>query len=778
MTAAQNTIIVIPEEKSSSASFRKIISSYLYHWPLFAVGMLAAIVLATFYVKLTNPEFTVNATMIIKDVKKSPDQSALSEIDLMNSSSLVENETEVLKSMQLMSKVVSDLQLNVIYKTDEGLKSAELYKSSPVKLVLIKPNDKIVKTQLNVVLKDKNTFALKDADGKTKNYPFNQLITTSVGLWRLETTTKANEYFGRSINITVLDPEGAALHYRKGIDVSIVNKLATIIVLSMNDDIPQRGKDILNQLIFNYNLLGSEEKATQIKNTLDYLDQKLMSVSQDLTVAEKGIEGYKSSRGLTDMTSDIKTNLDGRQLNDTRMIDVSVQLSVIEGLEKYINTSGNFEKAPATVGITDPALASLIEKLSLLQLQREKLLATTPETNPDFEPLNKQIAGTKEAIKENISYIKSSLLSTKQRLSVFTDAFETSIKNMPTQERQLVSIKRQQEIKEHLYTYLLQKREEVAISYASTISNERIVDPAYVGPVKGSKKMIALSIVAILGFFMPVGIIYGRSKLQNTITTVDEIKDAINLPVAAQIPAGNSPSATAKLSGTIIGEHFRLLRTKLYFMNAQTPARGCTVTLVTSGSEGEGKTFISTNLATALANINKKTIIIELDLRKPQLLGIYNLDANHKGITDYLNGKAALEQIIQKSASNSDLHMISSGGNVDNPSDLLQNGKIVELIAMLRESYDHIILDTPPVHLVSDTLIMAHLADITLFVMRQGVTIKDELLFCKNLNDKNELPNMKIIFNGVSERYGQKTPASYYTQEKKRTLYSNFWSRF
>lgn len=781
MSTAQTISIVIPEDKNSDVSFRTILANYFYHWPLFAAGLLLAIATAYCYVKLSKPEFTINATLIIRDIKKSPNQeSALSEIDLMNTSNLVENEIEVLKSMQLLSKVVKDLQLNVIYKTDEGLESEELYKTSPVKLVLIKPSDQIEKKQIKVVLIDNDTFTLKDPDGNTKNYKYNQLIKSSFGLWRLERKPEAVQYHGHSLNITVFDPESTALRYRKGIDVSIVNKLATIIALSMNDEIPQRGKDILNRLIFNYNLSGTEEKAMEIKNTLDYLDQKLIEVSEDLTVAEKGIEGYKSSRGLTDIASDIKTNLDSRQANDTRLIDVSVQLSIIEGIEKYINTSGNFEKAPATIGITDPALASLIEKLSILQLQREKLLATTPITNPDFDPINKQIAGVKDAIKENIRYIKTSLLATKEQLSGFNKTFETSIKNMPMQERQLVSIKRQQEIKEHLYTYLLQKREEVAISYASTVSNERVVDPAFVGPVKGSKKMIAISLFSILGFFLPIGIIYGRSKLQNKVTNVEDVKEALSLPTVAQIKLGNKRNCPAiiKADGTIFSEQFNLLRTKLYqrYSRRQTPE--CIITLVTSSTQGEGKTFISTNLAATLANINKKTVILELDFRKPQISGIFKLKAHHPGISDYLNGTAGIKEIIQVAPINSNLHVISSGATVDNPSDLLQNGKIDSLIAILHQSYDHVILDTPPVGLVSDPLILAHLAQLTLFVIRDNFTDKTELSFCKSLHDNQDLPNMQIIFNGEIDKYVLNSNSNYYPHETKRSIFSNLSTRF
>ena len=565
--------------------------------------------------------------------------------------------------------------------------------------------------------------------------------------------------------------------------MSLSNKLATTVVLSLDDAVPQRGKDILNRLIFNYNLAGILEKNRKTKSTLDFLDQRLATLSGELTGAEKGIENFKSSQGLTDISSDSKISLENMQANDTQLNEVNVKLSVIEGIERYINSSQNSGKAPATLGITDPALTSLIEKLAQLQLQRDQLLATTPETNPDFEPINRQIATTRAAIKENVKNIKSSLVNTKQKLQTFNSGFESSIKNIPTQERQYVSLKRQQAIKESLYTYLLQKREEVSVNYASTLTNDRIVDHAYAGPAK-SKKSIAFAVALVLGIGLPAGLIYGRNSFTNKITTLQEIKDAIEIPVIAELPfeATQNPIVINN-SATAISEQFRTLRTKMHYLFGEKEHGR--VTLLTSSVPGEGKSFVSGNLALALAYSDRKTVLLELDLRKPQLTKNFNLPQNHPGLTDYITGKANLPAIIQASGIEPNLDLISSGTLVNNPSELLERKQLKELILNLRNIYDDIIIDSPPVHLVPDAMILSHLTDLTFYMIRQGFTEKTELNFIKELNDQKQLNNISLIFNGIQRikyGYGYKYNDKYYDLEKKnkshRSLFSDFSNRF
>ena len=338
-------------------------------------------------------------------------------------------------------------------------------------------------------------------------------------------------------------------------------------------------------------------------------------------------------------------------------------------------------------------------------------------------------------------------------------------------------------LKKSLYTYLLQKREEVSVNYASTLTNDRIVDQAYAGPAK-SKKSIAFAAALLLGIALPAGLIYARNSFTNKITTLQEIKDAIEIPVIAELPfeASQNP-IVINSSTTAISEQFRTLRTKMHYLFGEKEHGR--VTLLTSSVSGEGKSFVSGNLALALAYSDRKTVLLELDLRKPQLTKNFNLSPNHTGLTDYITGKANLIAIIQASGIEPNLDLISSGTIVNNPSELLERKQLKELILSLRNIYDDIIIDSPPVHLVPDSMILSRSTDLTFYIIRQGFTEKSELNFIKELNDQKQLTNINLIFNGIERikyGYGYKHNNKYYDRDKKgnssSSVFSNFSNRF
>lgn len=770
--STQFSNFLLPERKNESDDTNSMLSKYLYHWPLFLISFLICVFTLFLYLKSVRSVYPIKATLLINDEKKSPDQqSALHEIDLSNSSKIIENEIEILKSNQLISQVVRDLNLEVNYQRQEGLLSKEdLYKKSPVKLSLINASGIYTHPSITIIVKDQNGFLMSLPNGKNKEYLFNHTYENNFGAWKLEPTTQLPQYKGKTIKVTVADPEKIALQYQKTIDVSLSNKLATAVVITLEDEVPQRGKDVLNRLIYNYNNASLTEKNRQTKTTLDFLDKRIASLSGELKAAEKGIEVFKSSRGLTDISSDSKISLENMQTNDEQLNEVNVKLSVIDGIERYVNSPQNSNKAPATLGIADPALSALIEKLAALQLQRERLLATTPETNPDFEPINRQIVTTRAAIKDNVKNIKSTLLDTRSKLQSYNSHFESSIKNIPTQEREYISIKRQQTIKENLYSYLLQKREEVSVNYASTIADDRLVDQAYTGTEKGQKKSLAFGIALLLSVGLPAGLIYSRDSANTKITTLQEIKDAVKIPVIAELPFEESPKPMVvnETDITALSEQFRALRTRLYYLYGEKEHGR--VTLITSSIPGEGKSFVSTNLGLALAYADKKTIILELDMRKPQIAKIFNLNEEHLGISDFLNDKAIQSDIIQNSGVQLNLDIISSGTKINNPSELLEKSEFRDLINNLRNVYDNIIIDSPPVHLVPDAIILSRVTDLTLYTIRQGYTDKAELNFIKELNEQKQLTNISIVFNGIERDkygYGYKYNDKYYTQNKK-----------
>lgn len=772
-------------ENESSSNFRETLNKYLYHWPLFVIGLLITLTAAFIYLKTTEPVYEAKATLLIQDEKKvSEEEKALQEIDLTASSKLAENEVEVLKSRQLTNLVVDDLQLATVYTKKRRFTTEDLYGKSPVKLTILRPTGDAHGQTLKVVIKDKEFFYLKNSDGELKTFIFNKPYKSSFGTWKLTPTELLNDYKNNEISITLNDPEATSSALQKNLTASLLNKQAPAIGLSITDEVPQRGKDILNHLITHYNNASLSEKNRITQATLSFIDDRLDSLSKELNTAERQVEGFRSSRGLTDISSQSQVYLENVQSNDNRLNEVNVQLNVIQGIERYVNSSRNSNNVPSTLGIEDPALNSSIEQLAQLQLERQKLLATTPEGSPLFEPLDRQIQTTKSSIRESVRNIKSSLAATKGQLQSFGSRFESSIKDIPGQERQYVGMKRQQGVKEGLYVYLLQKREEISLSYASTLADARIVDDAYIGFAKKPKAPLVYGMAFLLGLVLPASFMYGRDKIHNRITNRKEIEEAIGNPILSELSyeRTRSPLVALDKSNFVIGEEFRALRTNLHFLHEKKQSNR--VTLFTSSIAGEGKSFVSSNLALTLAASSRKTVLLELDLRKPKVSEMFKLPHAHPGISNYLNGGSSIEDIIQPSGIHPNLDIIGSGPFPSNPSELLEQPEVDILFAWLRANYDDVIIDTPPINLVTDAMILARVTDVTLYIVQQGYTFKSLLPFIKKLFADQNFPKMKVVFNGIEKGrygYGQNYGNNYYQTEdikNRNSIFKDFKKRF
>ncbi|HEY1023889.1 MAG TPA: polysaccharide biosynthesis tyrosine autokinase, partial [Sphingobacteriaceae bacterium] len=406
-------------------------------------------------------------------------------------------------------------------------------------------------------------------------------------------------------------------------------------------------------------------------------------------------------------------------------------------------------------------LDRLVEQLVNVKLQRDRLLATTPEGNPAFDPINRQIETLKESIKDHISGIKSSLQATRQQLQAFNSNFEASIRDLPVQERQFINIKRQQGIKEELYVYLLKKQEEAALSYASTLSDSRTIDQAFYGSPVSPNATLTFGMALLFGLMVPVGLIYGRQIFNDRIISDKEIKDATSAPLLAELVyyVSSSPLPLRAWNSGIIAEQFRTLRTNLSYLHDRDSGR---VTLLTSGMPGEGKSFISCNLGLALASCDRKTVLLELDMRKPGVSKNFSL-TSETGLTDYLKGNASMEEITQPSGVHPNLFIIKTGPLPESPADLLGNIRLDNLIDWLRFYFNDILIDTPPIHLVTDAMIASRFSDVTLYIIRQAYTHRSELDYVNELQAKGKLRNLNIIFNGVEmgARYNYKTNFNY-----------------
>ncbi len=772
--------------------FREVISGYLFHWPLYLLLLGIFCGSAVLYLKIVKVGYEVKATLVMEDNKEDKpahDKAALEELDLENPPKIVENEIEILKSRNLSTKVVYDLKLWINYSWDTKLvKHEDLYGKSPVDFHLLTPNGLLGSHKFEILIKDKNTFLLKGADSKLKEFHFSNTLVNSFGTWQLIPTKNIDPFIGKSISITISDPNVVSDGLQSGLVVTLLDKQASTVELSITDQLPQRGKDIINDLISRYNEAERLEKNNLTQNTLDFIDNRLASLKGELAQAENQVQSFKSSRGITDISKQGDAYLQDVMLNDRELQAVNVQLGVIESVEKYVNAPNN-ANAPSTLGISDQGLINLIQKLSDLSQERQRMAANTPETSPIFDPINKQIASLRSAIKENISNIKSSLNAQRRQRESFGSKFTSSIRDVPTDEKDLISLERTQTLKENLYTYLLQKKEQVGLNYASTITNARTVDTAYVVPPHGLKRLVPLGIGLLAGLFMPTFIIFGRNSLKNKIISSRDITSAVSSPILAELTfeKTKNPIVVHDKSRFALAEEFRTLRTKLYYLH-EKKEKG-RVTLLTSSVSSEGKSFVATNLAVALAASGRKTIILEMDLRKPRVSAVLDIPQDKPGISNYLNGETTETKIVQKSELYPNLDVMSRGTYDDNPSELLEQERTETLINWLRANYDDIIIDTPPVSVVTDAIIVARLVDVTLYVIRQAYTSKGMLPFIKNMEEESHFPKLNIVFNGIEKgRYGYAGYAGYgygdYVEDKRakkrysNSIFNNFFKRF
>lgn len=757
-----------PTPQLKPIDLKGIAKKYIYHWPLFLLGIAVTLSAAVLYLKIAKPTYEIRASILVKDVKKTnEDRSALQELDHSDEAKIAENEVEILSSRRLIDDVVNQLQLWVSYSVKDGLTEQSLYKTSPVEVTMVSAFNIKKPVTVKALINNSQSFSLTDKEGKSGKYQFNQVINSSFGSWKLVPKKNLSAYIGQEIIIAINDTLSTAEAFQGKLQVSLLNKLAPTIGLSINDKDIKRGKDFLNTLIYNYNNAETIAKNKLTASTINFIDRRLDSLTGELNHAEGAVEKYRSEKGLTDIESESRLYLENAQSNGAKLNDVNIQINVINNIEEYLN-SQNSNSPPSTIGINDASLSSSIEHLSQLQLQKSKMLATTPEGNPIFDPINSQIKTLKSSISNTVSSIKSSLLATKRQLESFSAKTQSSIREVPGQERKLSSVKRQQKIKEDLYVYLLQKREELSLSYTATLADARIIDNAYEGNIVWPQRNPLLAIALFLGLLIPFFIIYLRENIKDKVLTKADIERPLKLPLLGELPADDTSEdgLIDQSVNSVISEHMRSIRTKLNFYFGDTGKSGKTI-LVTSSVSGEGKSFVSSNLSTSFAFLGRKTVLLEMDLRKPQIAKIFNLDTSKAlGLTDYLSSdKVTITDIIRNSGYNENLDIIPSGTHINNPAELLDSERLVILLDSLKAEYENIIIDSSPLHLVTDALIISRLTNVTLYIVRQGITNKSELQFLSELCEQQELKNVKVIFNGVEQGrfgYGEHYNNSYY----------------
>lgn len=730
---------------------QKVFAKYIPYWPYFVIAIILAFASAWLYLKFATPVYEATATLIIKDEKKGNEESKITEaLNQISSKKIVENEIEVIQSRKLMQDVATQLNLFTPVSKKGTFKYTSAYYSSPIRVITLKPDDLITKANIPFAYdKNSNQVTLDDL----YKYPLNTPVNTPFGKLKfIKNDHYIPESSGDKFFLSIYNPRELVPQLQNRLKAEPSGKLSSIMNLSYRDEIPERAEDVLNQLIRSYRQSEIDEKNELAKNTLQFVNERLALVTQDLDTIQQQVQAYKSGRDAVDISTQGQLYLQNVSENDQKLSQVNTQISVLNQVENFVKSRTNTEGiVPSTLGVSDPMLNQLLEKLNTLELEYEKGKATIGENNPRLLEIKDQINKIKPNILKNINSQQKSLYAMRNNISSTNSAYNSMLRQVPQKERQLIDISREEQNKRDLYQFLLQKKEESEISYASTVANNKVVDYAETGsnPVS-PKKMIAYagSLTLFLGLIF--GFITIKESMNGKIMYRHEIEAKTDIPVIGEVNYDKSGRQIVIQEGqrSFVAEEFRKLRLSLSYMGIDKKHKKI---LVTSSISGEGKSFISSNLAVSLTLTGKKVVLVDMDLNNPSLAKIFKVE-NKNGVTQFLRDESDADQIITRLPNYENLFLIPSGPLPVNPTELLANNKAEALIEYLNARFDIVIIDTSPMVLVTDGYMLTNLCDTTLYVIRHEYTPKVLIKRLDASNEINPIHNAAIIFNGVKQR--------------------------
>lgn len=763
------------ENQNEDFNLRDTLERYLNNWQWFVLAVCLCVSLAFVYLRYTTPQYQASTTILVKDEKKGGMLSELSAFaDLGIGSGLksnVDNEIEILKSRTLVERTVKKLGLNVVIVEKGSVISSQKYKNAPIEVNFIntKPTFYADNMLLDFEELTPATFALKSelTSGETptllnakKEFRYGEIISTPNGDFIITKSTNKNNKFNteeKSLKISVNPLEKVVASYLGRLKVTPVSKTSSVVEISITDPVTSRAEDFLDNLIQIYNEDAAADKSFISENTSKFVANRLLLITQELDGVEKDVESFKTSNKLTDIETEAKLFIEGSSAYNKKRVEMEIQLNMVSSMLDFMKKSTNAALMPTNI-ISGSDASGLMDSYNQLVLERNRILKSATTENPTVIKLEEQIASLKSNIAESLRRLQANLNIQKRDLRSQEGLLDSKIGEIPGQERQFRVIARQQKVKEELYLYLLQKREETAISMAATAPNARVIDAAKASkiPVSPKKNIIYLAAL-LLGLLIPFGIIYIMDLLDTKVKSRFDISSKFDIPFLGDIPNSITPNEIIDAtSRTGTAEALRIVKTNLDFMLGQVPEGEAKTIFMTSTVSGEGKTFLSVNLAGTMALSKKKVLLIGMDVRNPKL-NEYIALPNNSGLTDYLSSnKAPISDYIFKSNNFDNLYVLPAGVIPPNPTELLMSKKVGELFTQFKKEYDYIIVDMAPVSLVSDTLMLSKYADASVYVVRANYLDKRMLHIPKTLYKENKLNNMAVVLNDtkLNKNYG------------------------
>ena len=757
---------------------------FFAYWPWFIVSVVGCLLLAFVYLRYQAPVYNISASVLIKEqdarskamVGTNGALGALQDIGGFSMTSNFDNEIEILKSRTLIRKVVTDLNLYINTQQQRTFGYApSLYKQSPV-VVSLTPEE-AEQLQSAVVLRMRYTpqgslsvraeYEWNEAEQVVeKEFPkLPAVLPTDAGVFRFSADSlilSRMKAEGKTLEqdlelITqIASPTVVATAYAEKLSVTPTSKTTTIAKIEVKNSSRQRGIDFINRLVAIYNQDANDEKNEVARKSAEFIEERIAIINEELGSTESQLASFKQRSGLTDLTSDAQLALTESSKYEQQRIENATQISLVQFLQNYINDPKNAnEVIPANVGLQDNNLTSVINQYNELIIERNRLLRTSSENNPAVVNLNTGIEAMRATVRTTVQSVLKGLQIAKADIQRQTSKYENRISAAPQQEKEFMTISRQQEIKATLYTMLLQKREENAITLAATANNGRIVEQAQpsLKPVSPKSSMIALAAL-ILGLGLPVGFVYLRDLLKYKIENREDVERITTVPILAELPKCDTPANSSIVvrenKNDMMEETFRGLRTNMLFMLEPQEK----VILFTSTQPGEGKSFLAANTAISLAFLGKKVVILGMDIRKPGLNKAFGFTRSAKGITNYLNDPehTDLMSLIMESQISPNLQILPGGPVPPNPTELVARPVLDDMINMLKERYDYVILDTAPIGMVTDTAIIGRVADLCVYACRADYTPKNGYEYINVLKNSHKFPKLATVINGIDMR--------------------------
>ena len=804
-----------PEETRSMFSFANIYTAVILNWKWFVLSLIICIGLAAVYLRYTTPIYQASAKLLIKDNDqdgggRSANMLNSATLGMISNSNGFDNELEILTSHSLAQQAVRDLKLYVNYYHVGKVKDVLMYKTQPINVDvdpshlerLNAPIDlKIERTGNSYHVTGTYFVPVNDdqANGPFSiDKTFSQLpatIGTRAGIISFNANTVVPMKDGDVMKVNIQSPKFAANKYVGELNVSQTSKTTTIAQLTLSDEDPQRAIDYLQQLSICYNRQANEDKNEVAERTEEFINGRLEKINAELGNTEGQLESYKKRNGMIDLKANATSAFSNADQYSQKLSEANTQVALLDEMQNYMDNPNNrFQPLPSNVGLNDDAATSLISNYNQLVQRRNLLLQSASENSPSVMPLTTQIEDMDRAIRRALKQARRNLDIQRNSVASQYGKYQGQVGESPEQERMLTQIGRQQEVKSGLYLMLLQKREENSISLAATADKGKLIDgPALGGKVSPKSSMILLAAL-IIALGLPAIIIFLLEFFRYKIEGHEDVAKLTTLPIIADVAVSTE---SAKTKGEIVihenrnnqmEEIFRSMRTNLQFVLEKDEK----VVMFTSSTSGEGKTFITSNLAVSFALLGKKVLLVGLDIRKPRLADLFEIDDHQHGITNLLvkndpNWEEIQQQLVP-SGINNNLTLLMAGPTPPNPSELVSRKSLDDIFAELRKHYDYILVDTAPVGLVTDTIEIGRICDATVFVCRADFTPKESIVMINSLHNQKKLPKINIVINGIDMsrkkygyyygygRYGKYGRYARYTYYRQHGTYGSYGS--